>query len=134
MNVTLVVFFPTVQSSYSKNTEGAATDELFDTVQFFFESRSGGWRIRTYAIDQDVHVWSLGKEVEDIVLLARTNTEKHYGDVLLEGYVLRSKTGIEGLRAELEARGLSTHLEVSKSGFMFWAPEGTQYQSKSSPQ
>jgi len=81
MNTTLVIFFLTVQSSYSGNTEEAATEEVFDTVQFF-ESEGGGWRIKTYATDQDVHVRSLGKIVEDILSLARSNTEKHYGDVL----------------------------------------------------
>lgn len=133
MSETLVIFFLTVQSSYSADTESSATENVFDTVQFY-ESDNGGWRIKTYATDQDVHVWSLGKKVEDIVALARSNTEKHYGDVLSEGYILKSKTGIDGLRQELAARGLSTHLEISDSGFVFWAPEGTQYRSRSKPQ
>jgi hypothetical protein len=133
MNATLVIFFLSVQSSYTADTDAPATDDAFDTVQFY-ESDSGSWRIKTYATDQDVHVWSLGENVEDIVSLARSNTEKHYGDVLSEGYILNSKTGIDGLRQELAARGLSTHLEVSDSGFVFWAPEGTRYRSKSKPQ
>ena len=133
MNATLVIFFLTMQSSYSADTESPATEEAFDTVQFYQSDTSGGWRIKTYATDEDVHVWSLGKSVEDIVSLARSNTEKHYGDVLAEGYILTSTTGIDGLRQELAARGLSTHLEVSDSGFVFWTPEGTQYRSKSKP-
>jgi hypothetical protein len=72
MKATLVIFFLTVQSSYSDNSEEAATEQAFDTVQFF-QSENSGWRIRTYARDQDVHVWSLGKQVVDIVALARTN-------------------------------------------------------------
>ena len=52
----LVIFFLTVKSSYSADTEEPATDEAFDTIQFF-ESGTGGWRIKTYAMDQDVHVW-----------------------------------------------------------------------------
>jgi|SRR5690606_25246387 len=133
MNTRLIIFFLTVQSSYSANTEEPATPEKFDTVQFF-ESDNGGWRIKTYATDQDVHVWALGKEIEDIVALARSNTEKHYGDVLAEGYILESETGIDGLRQELAERGLSTHLEISDSGFVFWAPEGTSYRTRSKPQ
>ena len=133
MNATLVIFFLTVQSSYSENTEQAASAEVFDTVQFF-ESDTGSWRIKTYATDQDVHAWFLGKSVEDIVALARSNTEKHYGDVLLEGYILRSETGVGGLRLELASRGLSAHLKESESGFVFWVPEGTQYRTKSQPQ
>jgi hypothetical protein len=133
MNTKLVIFFLTVQSSYSADTEEPATDDVFDTVQFF-ESDTGGWRIKTYAMDQDVHAWSLGNKIEDIVSLARSNTEKNYGDVLSEGYILESDTGIDGLRLELADRGLSTHLEISDAGFVFWAPEGTLYSTKSKPQ
>ncbi|HEY0686007.1 MAG TPA: hypothetical protein VGD45_26935 [Steroidobacter sp.] len=131
-NRTLVIFFLTIQSSYSGNTEQPASDEAFDTVQFF-QSDSGAWRIKTFAMDQDVHVWSLGGKVGDIVTVARSNTEKHYGDVLLEGYISKSSTGFDGLRQELESRGLSTHLEISDSGLVFWTPEGTRYRSKSKP-
>jgi hypothetical protein len=132
MKTTLIIFFLTVRSSYSADAEEAATAEAIDTVQFH-QLESGGWRIKTYAMDQDVHVWSLGK-VDDIVSLAKSNTEKHYGDVLAEAYILESRSGIDGLRQELAVRGLSTHLEISDSGFVFWAPEGTRYRTKSTPQ
>jgi hypothetical protein len=132
MNSTLVIFFLSVQSSYAENTEADATEDAFDAVQFY-ESERGSWRIKTYAVDQDVHAWSLGNEVEDIVALARSNTEKHYGDVLAEGYILRTDAGIDGLRRELSERGLSEHLEIADSGFLFWAPEGSHYRTKSKP-
>ena len=128
-----MIFFLTVQSSYAADTQEPATDQVFDTVQFF-EAESGGWRIKTFATDQDVHVWSIGQNVDDIVALARSNTEKHYGDVLRKELILRSESGIEGLRQELRSRGLSTQLEVSESGFVFWAPEGSRYRTKSKPQ
>ena len=133
MNATLVIFFLTVQSSYSADVESAATDDVFDTVQFYSSGEAGSWRIKTYATDQDVHVWSIGNNVEDIVALAHSNTEKHYGDVLGAAYVLESTTGVDGLRKELAAHGLPTHLEISDAGFVFWAPEGTEYRSKSKP-
>ena len=132
MSSTLVIFFLSVQSSYSGSTEAPATEDAFDTVQFY-SAESGCWRIKTYATDQDVHAWSLGKEVDDLVALARSNTEKHYGDVLTEGYIIKSEEGTEGLRRELADRGLSTNLEVSDSGFLFWAPEGSHYRTKSTP-
>jgi hypothetical protein len=132
MNSTLVIFFLSVQSSYAKNTESEATEDAFDTVQFY-ESDRGRWRIKTYASDQDIHAWSLGDKVEDIVALARSNTEKHYGDVLTEGYILRTDAGIDRLRRELTDRGLSEHLEISDSGFLFWTPEGSHYRTKSEP-
>ena len=132
MKTVLVIFFLAVRSSYLENSEEAATDEVFDTVQFV-ATDSGAWRIRTYATDEDVHVWSIGGTAEDIVELARQNTQKHYGDVLSGGYIIETHDGIEGLRRELRERGLSDHLEISKSGALFWAPEGTDYRSKSTP-
>jgi hypothetical protein len=131
METVLVVFRLAVKSSYAQNVEHDASDDEFDTVQFYY----GGadcWRIKTFAMDQDVHAWNIGK-VEDLVAMARTNTEKHYGDVLSEGYILKSDSGLDGIRLELADRGLDTHLEVAKAGFAFWTPEGTTYRSKSRP-
>ena len=132
MNTTLVIFFLSVQSSYAANTEDPATENAFDTVQFY-GGASGCWRIKTYATDEDVHAWFLGPTVEDLVSLARSNTEKHYGDVLTEGYIIETVRGIEGIRSELVDRGLAANLEVSDLGFLFWAPEGTHYRTKSQP-
>ena len=130
MKIVLVVFFLTVQSSYLDNSEAEATEDAFDTVQFLATDESA-WRIKTYATDQDVHVWSIGASPKDLVSLARQNTEKHYGDVLSEGYIIETSDGIDGLRRELKERGLSDTLEISKSGFLFWVPAGTNYRSRS---
>ena len=131
MTTVLVVFFFSVQSSYAQNTEFDATEESFDTVQVYCADGTC-WRIKTYATDQDVHVWNIG-DVKDIVTLARANTEKNYGD-LTEGYILESETGLDGIRAQLVQKGLSPTLEVSGDGFAFWAPAGTKYRSKSHPE
>jgi hypothetical protein len=133
MKTVLAIFFLSVQSSYSGNTESPATEETFDTVQFY-ASNGSNWRIKTYATDQDVHIWSLGDNVPDIVALARSNTEKHYGDVLSEGYIIETTEGLEGVRKELVKRGLSPCLEVTNSGAVFWAPEGSHYKTKSKPE
>jgi len=132
MDTVLVLFILTIKSSYSRNLEVGATGHEFDTVQFFCNG-GDSWRIKTYAMDEDVHAWNIGK-VADLAALARTNTEKHYGDVLAEAYVLRSDSGLEGICAELAKRDLDAHLEASGAGFAFWAPEGTSYRSKSRPE
>jgi hypothetical protein len=132
MKTVLVVFFLSVQSSYSENSEVAATEAAFDTVQFY--SADGmNWRIKTYATDQDVHIWSLGSDISDIVALAQSNTEKHYGDVLMEGYTIETDDGLDGLRRGLEERGLAPNLKLPPSGAVFWAPAGTRYRTKSEP-
>lgn len=132
MKTILVIFFLSVQSSYSSNTEISATKDAFDTVQFY-AADGMSWRIKTYAQDQDVHIWSLGEGTSDLVALARSNTEKHYADVLTEGYVIETEAGIEGVRRELEERGLPSNLELPPSGVVFWAPPGTAYRSRSVP-
>lgn len=132
MKTFLVMYFLSVQSSYSDNSEMEATEEAFDTVQFY-ASQGVTWRIRTYAKDQDVHIWSLGPDVPDVVTMARTHTEKHYGDVLTEAYVVETDGGLEGVRRELKKRGLEPNLESPPSGAVFWAPEGTKYRTKSAP-
>ena len=133
MKITLVLFFLTIQSSYLDNSETDASEGVFDTIQFL-ATDEGAWRIKTYATDEDVHVWSIGTSIKDIETLARQNTEKHYGDVLAETYVIETSEGVEGLRHELRARGLTDNLEISKSGFLLWAPEATDYKTRSTPQ
>jgi hypothetical protein len=132
MKTVLVIFFLSIQSSYSSNTEIRATPESFDTVQFY-ASDGSAWRIKTYALDQDVHIWSLGPNVKDVVALAKENTFKHYGDVLTKGYVIETNDGLEGVRRELSNRGLDVHVDLPPSGSAFWSPAGTHYRSKSVP-
>lgn len=132
MRMVLVIYFLSVRSSYLRDEENEVTEEIFDTVQFMGTEQST-WRIRTYADDQDVHAWSIHVPLDDLVELARKNTEKHYGDVLSEGYILDSSDGIEGVRRGLRERGLPDHLEISADGFVFWTPEGSDYRSRSTP-
>lgn len=132
MKTVLVIFFLSVQSSYSSNTEVSATPISFDTVQFY-ASNGSAWRIKTYAQDEDVHIWSIGSNVNDIVTLAKENTVKHYGDVLADGYVIETNDGLEGVRRELSSRGLDVHLELPPSGAVLWSPVGAHYRSKSVP-
>jgi hypothetical protein len=132
MRTVLVLFFLSVQSSYTNNSEIDATDEVFDTVQFY-GTESGSWRIKTYATDQDVHIWSIGVKLDDLIAAAQQNTLKNYGDILTEGYIIDTVEGVEGLRKELAERGLADNLEVPPSGAIFWAPPGTKYRSKSAP-
>lgn len=132
MRVVLAIFFLSIRSSYARNEEHEATDE-FDTVQFVWAEQGGAWRIRTYAVDQDVQTWSMQIAADNLIALARQNTEKHYGDVLTEGYVIDTPDGVDGVRRGLRERGLADHLEIGSSGVMFWTPEGSNYRTHSTP-
>jgi hypothetical protein len=127
----LILFLLSIRSSYLNDEESEATDELFDTIQFV-QTDKGTWRIKTFADDEDVHLWSI-ETSDDIVELAIENTNKHYGDVIEEAFIIETDGGIEGLRKELAKQGLSNHLEISPKGPLFWAPPGTSYSPKSSP-
>jgi len=132
MKTVLIIFFLSVQSSYTSNTEIPATPKSFDTVQFFVSNRTM-WRIKTYAQDKDVHIWSLGAEIADVVTFATENTTKHYGDVLTEAYIIETNEGLDGVRRELSIRGLEAHLEKPSSGAVFWTPIDSGYRTKSLP-
>lgn len=129
----LVNFFLNVQSSYSANTEAPATARIFDTVQFYSDSGKN-WLIKTFATDQDVHIWSLSPKIKNIVDLALSSTEKHYGDVLSECYIFEASNGLQGVRSELIKYGIPEHLESTPEGCVFWAPEGSHYSRTSIPQ
>src|SRR5216684_2122170 len=54
----LVLALLTVESSYTQNIERPAS-KTPDTLQFWI-APDGTWRIKTYAIDEDVHIHRLG--------------------------------------------------------------------------
>lgn len=129
----LILFELSIQSSYLNNTEAPATEDVFDTIQFF-AANGKAWRIKTFATDQDVHIWELGFEgADELVELAVSHTEANYGDVLEAGYVMASDTGLDGLRAELDARELPVNLKETPFGAVFWTPPGSHYQTQSRP-
>ncbi|MGO4382168.1 hypothetical protein [Pseudoduganella sp. RAF53_2] len=131
MKTTLVLFLLGIKSSYINDEESEATEEQFDTIQFV-QNEKGAWRVKTFAEDEDVHLWSIAAE-GDLVELAVESTNKHYGDVIDRAFVIESQDGVEGLRRELKKQGLSDHLEISPKGPMFWAPPDSDYSPKSAP-
>lgn len=134
MNVTLIVFKLSIQSSYVEDAEADADEEDFDTVQFFVSAESA-WRVRTFSIDEDVHVYSLGETKPDTLEVVTTSTERTYSDIIVAKAVFQSQTGIEGLKQELERNGWSPTLKVSgKHGFAFWVPPDSDYRTKSTPE
>ena len=134
---TLIVALLTVESSYSDDFERPATT-VPDTVQFWFAPDSQ-WRIKTYAVDHDIHVHSIGQPGEGTPLsidFARANIEKHYGDVLATMLVIDIPTpdNQAEVQAILRQNNLLGELEVSNQGFAFYNPDSGDYTSKSRPE
>ena len=134
MEITLLIFLLSIEISYAANTEATAQGPV-DTVQWAFRDHEV-WRVRTFAVDEDVHVFNLDrkdKSLDELIEVARRNTLKHYGDVIAKEVMLNSSEGVEGLLDELERMGLDSHLEEGSSGVLFWTPSGSRYSTKSKP-
>ena len=132
----LVVVLLTVESSYLRNTERPVVGTP-DTVQFYF-TPNRDWRIKTYAIDHDIHVHVVrepGQERKFSVADAQSNSRKHYEDVISRVVVLEfADPTDEGATSRVLAdHNLSGHLEIGDSGVAFYNPDGGRYHSQSVP-
>jgi hypothetical protein len=137
MKGTLVLAVLGVKSSYVRATEepldGPA--DVPDTLQWWI-SPDQVWRIKTFALDHDIHVHSVGRlAFSEAIALARTNNKKHYGDVVRAEYVLEFSDCEERrtVTAILRGAGLPPHLEVASGRFAFWKPDEATYETQSRP-
>lgn len=134
---TLVLALLTIESSYSQDLERPATI-VPDTVQFWFTPEIQ-WRIKTYAIDHDIHVHSVGETSSGTQLsldLARTNIDKHYGDVVSTLIILEfnDPTNQHEVQRVLSNHKLPGILELVDTGYAFYNPDSSDYRSQTKPQ
>jgi hypothetical protein len=124
-----------VRTSYTRDTEEPAQEnQPADTVQWWI-SPAGTWRIRTYALDHDIHTHSIA-DTCDLLELARDTTLKHYSDVLRQQHeiVLNDTTDHAATSSEFRAAGLDpTGVEIAPDRFLFWRPDDARYRSQSTP-
>jgi len=132
---TLVIGILAIESSYAQNTERPSRGTP-DTVQFWIGPDSV-WRIRTYAIDHDIHPHRLGDlgTVKAPTEFAREHIKKHYRDVLASTVVLdlADVSDAKAAQRALAQHRLKGSLEIAKSGFVFWNPDGGPYRTETSP-
>src|SRR5215471_10180085 len=85
----LVIAVLTIKSSYSQNVEFPVedVDDVPDTVQWWLGA-GGCWRLRTYAIDHDIHSYKIGNSPQTTLELAQTNNQKHFGDITKAHHVI----------------------------------------------
>jgi hypothetical protein len=104
-----------------------------DTIQWWVAS-TGTWRIKTFAIDHDIHTFSVeGKD--SLIELALANAQKHYGDVILSNHVIKLHDCRDPAEviAAFRAEGLEPRLEIAEGRFAFWKPDDGKYHSQSQP-
>jgi hypothetical protein len=134
--VKLVIGVLTIQSSYARNIEEAATD-VPDTIQFALSS-AGNWRVRTYAMDHDIHTYDLGGPAYAQRLderFAVDHIKKHYSDVTasVSVFTFRDPSDEPVVQSVLAEHGLRGTLEVSSGGLAFYNPDGASYRTQSTP-
>ena len=132
----LILALLTTESSYKSEIERPAL-KVEDTVQFWFGAH-GPWRIRTYAIDHDIHIYSLGNNGNEPAFSqkqATTHVAKHYAEILKKQYVIKFKnpSDVNEVSQALKSNGLQGTLEVAPSGFAFYNPDGKMYKTQSEP-
>jgi hypothetical protein len=133
----LLVALLTIESSYLQEIERPRSI-VPDTVQFWLGAGGSQWRIRTFAIDHDIHVHRIGGRESSASLSvqrAEENIRKSYGDVLdrIEAVCIPDAARTDDVAALLATHNLSGELEVSPSGFAFFNPDREKYKSQSRP-
>ncbi len=132
----LVIALLTVESSYSGNLERPSQGTP-DTVQYWF-TPDRDWRIKTFAIDHDIHVHMIREAKAERQFGPReaaANTQKHYGDVVERTITLEftDPTNADEVQRTLTANGLSGTLEMGSSGVAFYNPDRARYKTQSRP-
>ena len=125
-----------IQSSYGQNSESPAEPTRFDTVQWWI-GPARVWRIRTFAIDEDLHLHAVQATYPAVLDSARNSTRRNYADVLARDAVIRladyrdTPAVSEQLLTVLGSGGLEVAHELDLA---FWNPTGARYQTKSQPE
>jgi hypothetical protein len=132
---TLFIFSLTVESSYAKNFERPAGAK-FDTLQWWIGSH-GAWRIKTYAVDADIHPYRIDTAMpkDDLRKMVVENSKKHYGDVIRTMNVIEipADASDERIAALLKKEGLRPTFEWVNPGYFLWLPDASKYATKTKP-
>jgi hypothetical protein len=130
--LTLIVGLLTTESSYKSEIERPSTN-VEDTIQFCFAATQP-WRIRTYAIDHDIHIHSIdGGAIDEV--FAEAHIDKHYDEILKTRHTLQFKNvaDSEEVNQVLQSAGLQGKLEIAPAGFAFYNPDRQDYRTQSEP-
>lgn len=116
-------------------------DRAPDTLQWWI-APAGVWRIKTFALDHDIHTHFIGSipttsigSVSEMIEFARARTQKHYGNAIASQHVIELLNCTDEKRtdAALLATGLEPRLEIAAGRFAFWKPDDGRYYTQSEP-
>jgi hypothetical protein len=135
MRGTLLMAILTTKSSYIQEIEEPVDgpSDVPDTLQWWIAPEVT-WRIRTYALDHDIHTHEI-RGLADALRVARANNEKNYGDVISvqHQFDFADCTDKSETDAALAAAGLEQRLEIAADRFAFWKPDDATYRTQSAP-
>jgi hypothetical protein len=135
MRGTLLLAILTTKSSYTQEIEEPINgpSDVPDTLQWWITPEVT-WRIRTYALDHDIHTHEM-RGLTDAIRLARANNEKNYGDIISvqHQFDFVDCTDKSETDAALSAAGLARRLEIAADRFAFWKPDDAKYRTQSTP-
>ncbi len=135
MQGTLIIAVLSIRGSYSRNVEEPVGEgDIPDTLQWWISSERA-WRIRTYALDHDIHTHAIARGGREVIQTALADTLKHYGDVVYVQYVVEFQdcTDADEVRRVFEQARLAPRLEVAAGRFAFWKPDDARYRTQSAP-
>jgi hypothetical protein len=125
-----------VKSSYSREIERALEngDDVPDTLQWWFGD-GGCWRVRTYALDHDIHAYQVANSLQTTLELAKKNNDDNYGDIIKSQHLIHfvDCANPAELEAEFGRIGLVSRIEIVTAQFAYWKPEEAEYSTKSNP-
>lgn len=130
---TLIVFRLSIKSSYSENIEEPADATDFDTLQWWLGDDEC-WRIRTYAVDDDIHVYLLEQPIAPAQAIEVS--QRYYGDVVGDFFQIDfdDADDQDELDIKLADLGGADTLEFAPSGRLaFWNYDSRRYHTQSSP-
>jgi len=115
----LLLAILTVKGSYADNIElplESPTD-VPDTVQWWIAAM-GTWRIRTFAVDHDIHTYRVGY-ADDMLVVAEATNQRNYGDITKVECTLRFADCRDQLdvQARFSEVGLTPRLEIAGEDF-----------------
>lgn len=135
MKGTLYVIVLTVRGSYARDFEVPIEypDEVPDTLQWWIEEASF-WRIRTFALDHDLHLYAGTPGGPYVLDFARSNTHKRYRDVIRsENEVQVEDASPDGLIRAFQREDIVPRYEISGNGYIYWKPDDADYFTRSAP-
>jgi hypothetical protein len=135
MRGVLLLAILSVKSSYSQEIETPleSADDIPDTLQWWFGD-GGCWRVRTHAVDHDIHAYQIADSPQTTLDLAKKNNHDNYGDIIRAQRQIHfiNCTNLPEVRAEFERIGLAPTLTIQEH-YAFWKPDDADYWTKSSP-